>query len=113
MEVLVSIHGLYQRQLQLTNSTTQASADIDWESIEAPICQTKPACQGWIKPMLTFVEEHSGGPGGELLLEPSDFAKAWRGADEGMNRTIGGRMFDAINGLRWWATSSFTSRLRS
>jgi hypothetical protein len=101
IEVLVSIHGLYQRHFQLINSSTQASADIDWKSVETTICQTTPVCHGWIEPMLSFAGGNSGGPGCELLLEICDSAKAWRGADQAMDRTIGGRMFDAINGLRW------------
>jgi hypothetical protein len=102
MELLLSAHGEYIRQLQLMKSLPSASAVTGWKSIEATICQTKPACQEWTKPMLTFAGANSGGPGGELLLELCGFAKAWRGGGEtGSNRIIGGKMLDPINLLKW------------
>ena len=97
IEILQTLHNL----AQIAMTSAQPGEKLDWGPIESTVCQTMPSCKGWIRHMSTFVEQNSGGPGGELLAELSDYAKAFQGPDGGLKRIIGGEMFEKLNSLNF------------
>ena len=66
-----------------------------------------PVCKSWVKSLSTYVDQNSGGPDGELINELSDYAKAFHGSGDGLQRIIGGEFFDKINSLNWGSGAKF------
>ncbi len=102
VEIMLTLHGL-SKSTRIADPTKK----IDWKPLEEFVCQTMPVCKSWAKSLSTYVDQNSGGPDGELINELSDYAKAFHGSGDGLQRIIGGEFFDRINSLNWGSGAKF------
>ena len=72
---------------------------VNCAALERTVCQTMPSCRARIQSSSTHVEQNSSGPGGELIKELADYAKAFIGSGDNMQRVIGGDFSKQLNNL--------------